>query len=104
MDFWTAIEAEARGAFRGEGRFPLPAYSEFMPAQFVGWKPCASGHGRVVATLGAAEIDEYEWAHEIVPCLDRLAEHVIAELGKLVRGESHALSHTLLDGNPAWPA
>ncbi len=26
------------------------------------------------------------------------------ELGKLVRGEPHALSRTLLEGNPAWPA
>jgi len=97
------IESEARGAFRGKGRFPLRAYSEFMPAQFVGWKPCALGTGRQVATLGACEIDEYEWAHEVAPGLDRIAEHVIHELGKLVRGEPHALSRTLLAGNPAWP-
>jgi hypothetical protein len=100
---WTAIEAEAREAFRGEGRFPLRAYSEFMPAQFVGWKPCALGTGREAATLGACEIDEYEWAHEIAPGLDRIAEHILHELGKLVRGQPHALSHTLLDGSPAWP-
>ena len=97
------IESEARGAFRGKGRFPLRAYSEFMPAQFVGWKPCALGTGRQVATLGASEIDEYEWAHEVAPGLDRIAEHVIHELGKLVRGEPHALSRTLLAKNPAWP-
>ena len=100
---WATIEAEAREAFRGRGRFPLRAYSEFMPAQFVGWKPCARGTGGEVATLGACEIDEYEWAHEIAPGLDRIAEHILHELGKLVRGQPHALSRTLLDGSPAWP-
>jgi peptidase M28-like protein len=65
--------------------------------------PCARGTGREVATLGACEIDEYEWAHEVAPGLDRIAEHLVHELGKLVRGEPHALSHSLLDGSPAWP-
>jgi hypothetical protein len=102
--FWSLIEGQARAAWRGEGQFPLRAYSELMPAQFVGWKPCASGHGRSVATLGAREIDEYEWAHELVPGFDRIAELVLDELGKLMRGDRHTLSDTLLDGNPAWPA
>lgn len=102
--FWSLIEAEARAALAGEGRFPLRAYSEYMPAQFVGWKPCARGNGRAVATLDAAQIDEYEWAHDVAPGLDRIAAHLIDELEKLARGDRHALSHTLLDGNPAWPA
>jgi len=34
--FWSLIEDEARAAWRGEGRFPLRAYSELMPAQFAG--------------------------------------------------------------------
>jgi peptidase M28-like protein len=99
---WPGFEAEAHEAYRGRGRFPLRAYSEFMPAQFVGWKPCARGAGPA-ATLGDREIDEYEWAHEIAPGLDRIAERILHELGKLVRGQPHALSRTLLDGNPAWP-
>jgi hypothetical protein len=101
--FWSLIEGEARAAWRGEDQFPLRAYSELMPAQFVDWKPCAPGRGRSVATLGAREIDEYEWALELVPGLDRIAERVLAELGKLMRGDRHMLSNTLLDGNPAWP-
>jgi len=100
---WTSFDAEVQAALRGRGRFPLRAYSEFMPAQFVGWKPCARGTGRAVATLGHREIDEYEWAHEIAPGLDRIAERVVHEVGKLVRGLPHALSRTLLDGSPAWP-
>jgi len=102
--FWSLIEGEARAAWRGEDQFPLRAYSELMPAQFVGWKPCAQGRGRSVATLGAREIDEYEWAHELVPGFGWIAEYVLAQIGKLMRGERHLLSDTLLDGNPAWPA
>ena len=52
----------------------------------------------------ALDIDEYEQAHDLEPGLDRIAEHLVDELGKLRRGEPHALSRTLLDGNPAWPA
>src|SRR4029077_8347657 len=35
---------------------------------------------------------------------DRIGEHLVTELGRLVRGEKHALSRSMLDGNPAWPA
>jgi len=69
--FWALIEGHARAAWRGEDQFPLRAYSELMPAQFVGWKPCARGRGTSVATLGAREIDEYEWVHELVPGFDK---------------------------------
>lgn len=102
--FWSLIEGQARAAWRGEDQFPLRAYSELMPAQFVDWKPCARGRGRGVATLGAREIDEYEWALALVPGFDGIAAHVLAELGTLMRGAPHTLSDALLDGNPAWPA
>ena len=100
--FWSLIEGQARAAWRGEDRFPLRAYSELMPAQFVGWKPCERGRG--VATRGAREIDEYEWALELAPGFDAIAAHVLAAFAALMRGEPHALSDGLLDGNPAWPA
>ena len=85
----------------------MRAYSEFMPPPYVGLKPYmpevqdATSSG---ASPGALEIDEYEHAHDLVPGLDRIAQRIVAELGKLARGEAHALSHALLDGNPAWPA
>src|SRR5438067_12689299 len=104
-DAWQQIEAEARDAFR---EFPLRAYSEFMPPPYVGIKPYAPERGAGACTFGAShgnalDIDEYEQAHDLEPGLERIAEHLIAELGKLVRGEPHALSHTLLADNPAWP-
>jgi hypothetical protein len=106
---WDVIESEARGAFRGAGRFPLRAYSEAMPPPYVGIKPCAPERAHGASTFGcssghALDIDEYEQAFDLEPGFDRIAKHVVDELAKLVHGQPHALSKSLLDGNPAWPA
>jgi Peptidase family M28 len=102
---WSQLETEAKGAFRGKGRLPLRAYSEFMPPPQVGIKPYGAWRDPQVA-MGEDEfaISEYEQVQELAPGLSRIAEHVIFELEKLTRGEPHALSRTLLEGNPAWPA
>src|SRR5258706_6181628 len=99
-DVWAQIEAEARGAHRGAGRFPLRAYSEAMPAPYVSYKPYSE---HVLAHGDALDIDETEQAHDLEPGLDWIGAHLVKELGKLVRGEAHSLSKTLLAGNPAWP-
>src|ERR1041385_7492315 len=101
---WTQIETEA--TFE---TFPLPAYSEFMPPPYVGIKPYAPTRAKAAATFAARDantfdIDEYEQAHDLEPGLDHIARHLLDELAKLIAGKPHALSHTLLDGNPAWPA
>jgi len=106
---WTQIEREAAGAFEGEGRLPLPAYSEFMPAPYIGIKPYATTRAEGACTARATgddalEVTEYEVAHELAPGLVRVAEHVAYEIAKLVRGEPHSLSRTLLEGNAAWPS
>ncbi|MGO8996273.1 MAG: M28 family peptidase, partial [Polyangiaceae bacterium] len=108
---WQLIEAEARDARQGSAssRFPLRAYSELMPPPYVGIKPYDPDRSHAPATAAAGDDDsfditEYEQAQEIEPSLPLLADHVLLELGKLVRGEAHALSRTLLEGNPAWPA
>jgi hypothetical protein len=105
---WSRIEAEARGAFAGEGRFPLRAYSEMMPPPYVGIKPYDPDRAHAPATCGAAgegalDVSEYEQAHELAPGLAHIADRLVFELGKLVRGDAHALPATLLAGNPAWP-
>src|SRR5260221_9467280 len=105
---WDRIEAEARDAYHGEGSFPLRAYSEAMPSPYVGIKPYAPDRAHAAATFGCSgdahlDIDEYENAHDLVPGLDRIADHLVLEIGRLVRGESHALPKALLAGNPAWP-
>jgi hypothetical protein len=105
---WARIEAEAHRAFGKHASFPIRAYSESMPPPYVGLKPYAPRLSDAPCTAFAEqgdslEITEYEQAQEIEPGLDHIAQHLVAELGKLVRGEGHALSHTLLDDNPAWP-
>src|SRR3569833_1990445 len=100
-DAWQRIEDEACGAFHGEGRFPLRAYSELMPPPYVGIKPYAPECARRDATCAvtdrdAFDIDEYELAHDLEPGFARIADGIVAEIAKLTRGERHALSHTLL--------
>jgi len=105
---WSVIESEARSALHGRGRFPVRAYSEFMPAPYVGIKPYDPDRTHGSATTRARDADalditEYEQAQEIEPSLPLLADHIFRGLGKLVRGEPHGLSRGLLEGNPAWP-
>lgn len=108
MGAWRRIEAEARGAFHGAGRFPLRAYSELMPPPWVGLKPYAPERARGASTCGvsherAMDVDEYEQARALEPGLDRIAGRLCTELAHLVRGERHTLSRALLERNPAWP-
>ncbi len=105
---WSRIEEEARRAFGQSVAFPLPAYSEYMPPPYVGIKPYDPVRADAPATAAAADdasldITEYEQADELEPGLSRIADHLVHELGKLLHGEPHALSRTLLADNPAWP-
>jgi Peptidase family M28 len=105
---WAAIEAEAQGALAGEGRFPLPAYSEFMPSPYVVIKPYAPTRAARAATVAASDGDaldvtEDEQVHQLTPGLSKIAGHLVGELDRLVRGTPHGLSRTLLANNPAWP-
>ena len=106
---WDEIEAEARDAFAGEGRFPLPAYSEFMPSPYVVLKPYAGRRADGACTVGASDeaamdVTEHEQAHELTPGLAKIAAHLLTELDRLVRGAPHEFSRTLLEDNPAWPS
>ena len=106
---WSQIEREAAGAFLGQGRFPVPAYSEFMPPPFVGIKPFTAldpanaPTTTIVCNERGLAIDEYEQEHELRPGLAKIAGHLVAELRKLASGSTHEFSRTLLEGNLAWP-
>ena len=106
---WSQIEREAAGAFRGQGRFPVPAYSELMPPPFVGIKPFTASDpakapaNTIVCNERGLAIDEYEQEHELRPGLAKLAGHLVDELGKLASGSTHEFTRTLLEGNLAWP-
>ena len=108
MSAWDEIEAEARDAFAGAGRFPLQAYSEFMPPPYVVLKPYAPRRAARAATIGASDGDgldvtEDEQAHEVAPGLGRIAGRLLTELDHLLHGKPHDFSRTLLGENAAWP-
>src|ERR1700733_7782443 len=101
---WSQIELEARGAWRRRGSFPCRAYSEFMPPPQIGIKPFGLWKDPEIASdEHSFAITEYERYQELVPGLERIADPLVCEIEKLVRGDTHAFSSTLLENNPAWP-
>jgi Peptidase family M28 len=94
--------------YRGPSRYPIDAYSEFMPYPRLGWKPYGDEppdpeilnpddpHGWYVP--------EYEEANELQPGLEQVARQVLAKLHALTCGGPHpGLSRRLLDDNVYWP-
>ncbi len=92
--------------FRGVGKYPISAYSEFMPPPRLGRKPCDT-----VDSLLFSETDdwgwhvtEYEQAFELAPGLEQVAVQLLHALRHLGRGEpGHGISKHKLEGNPYWP-
>ncbi len=92
--------------YRGPGRCPIAAYSEFMPPPRLGRKP----YGQIDALLLADDdpwgwhVTEYEQAFELRPGLQLVARELLGALGHLGRGEAaHGIAHNKLEGNPYWP-
>jgi len=92
--------------YHGEGAYPLPAYSEFMPPPRFGRKPYGSFTGIPFdeADPWGVPVSEYEDAWELTPGLDRAAAEVVAALVNLGRGKrAHGIARHKLEGNPCWP-
>jgi hypothetical protein len=76
--------------FRSPGRFPLPAYSEFMPPPRMGRKP----YGAEDPVLFHQDdplgwhVTEYEEAMELQPGLQHLAEQLVHALVHLSEGRT----------------
>jgi hypothetical protein len=94
--------------FRGAGRFPIDAYSEFMPSPRFGWHPYALEPPD--PQLFSDEdpwgwyVSEYEEANEIQPGLEQIARQVVGRIWHLLRGDSgHAVYKRFLDNNVYWP-
>ena len=94
--------------FDGPGRFPLPAYSEFMPPPRLGLSP----YGGFDATL-FAENDAYGWrvqevdeVHQILPGLQDVANQVMTHLLKFMKDPSSVYvagpNGRNLKDNPYW--
>src|SRR5512143_2739010 len=94
--------------FTGEGSYPIPAYSEFMPAPRVG----CNLYGEIDETLFLEDdpfgwqVSEIEDEYELRPGLEQIARQVIAHLAKFGRGEAvfplSGRGGRLLEGNPFW--
>jgi Peptidase family M28 len=93
----------------GPAPFPLPAYSEFIPAPRLGRKP----YGEPDLDLFAQDdpwgwrVSETEQAWELEPGLEHVAREVYASLLALGRGREEDLLRghrgRNLKGNPYWP-
>jgi hypothetical protein len=93
--------------FRGEGAFPITAYSEFMPPPYLGCKPYGTPDG--IPVIGddpwGWNVTEYEETLELRPGLENLARQLLSCLMRLGRGRSaHGISRPKLANNPYWPS
>ena len=94
--------------FCGPGRYPIDAYSEFMPPPRLGWKPYAAEPPD--PQLFDAEdpwgwhVTEYEEHNELQPGLEQVARQVVHRVYHLLHGDyTHAPPKRSLQGNLAWP-
>jgi hypothetical protein len=92
---------------RGAGRFPITAYSEFLPPPWLGVKPS----GEVGALPGPRADDwgwgvtEYEQQQELLPGLELIARGALQEIVLLGEGKpTPHIARSKLDGNPYWPS
>jgi len=96
--------------FAGEGGFPLPAYSEFMPPPRLERRPYGAYDPGLFPPDDPTgwNISEAEEEWELQPGLNRLADPILTALAKLGRGEpEYAIAGhggRNLQNNPYWPA
>src|SRR5271157_359729 len=101
---WKNLVADC--SFRGEGRYPIAAYSEFMPSVKSGCTP----YGEKIDGFFSEEdpygypVTEFEEYYELRPGLENIAHQVMTALIHLVRGETtNHLARSKLVNNPYWP-
>ncbi len=91
---------------RGPDRYPIAAYSEFMPPPRLGRKPYGGLEHLLFdpADPWGWRVTEYEEALEIQPGLAQIARELLHVLRHLARGEpAHGIARKKLAGNPYWP-
>src|SRR5438309_1500948 len=103
---WKRLR-EPASCFRGDGGYPIPAYSEFMPPPLLGCKP----YGAVDTALFADDdpfgwrVNEFEERLELRPGLELLGRQILRALIHLGRGDTaHGISRGKLTDNPFWRA
>src|SRR5262245_29779299 len=92
--------------FRGEGAYPITAYSEFIPPPRLGQKPYSEPDPFMAALADPYgwHVTEYEEEFELLPGLDALASELLLAFISLGEGRpAHGISRQKLAGNPYWP-
>src|SRR5947209_9503744 len=93
-------------SFREEGRYPIAAYSEFMPPPHLGLKAYGADD---VLLLDEQDpwgwhVTEYEEAFELRPGLEKIAHQLVGSLVHLGNGRpAHGIAKAKLTDNPYWP-
>ena len=97
----------AADLFRGAGRYPIDAYSEFMPPPQLGWKPY--GGEPPDDQLFKPEdpwgwyVSEYEEANELGPGLEQVAHCLVGKVRHMIHGDPTAgVSRPMLTDNVYW--
>src|SRR6266550_1231501 len=92
--------------FRGEGSYPVAAYSEFMPPPRLGRKAYTADDLLLHDERDPLgwHVTEYEEAFELRPGLDRIAHQIVGALVHLGNGRpAHGIAKPKLTDNPYWP-
>jgi hypothetical protein len=95
--------------FAGKDRYPLPAYSEFMPSPQAGRKPLGEIDPSVLSEDDPYgwKISELEEEYELKPGIVHAGQQIMHGLIKLGRGETeyhiHGHAGRNLQNNPYWP-
>lgn len=103
---WRQLFADWSWA-RGEGRFPIAAYSEFMPPPRIGQKP----YGVWDTHAPFEDDDPFGWhvsadeeARELAPGLLIIARQLLDAMAALATGKGASrIGRLHLENNPYWP-
>lgn len=93
--------------FAGHGRYPIPAYSEFMPPPRVAVNPFSGAIDGTLVDAGGDRVwrvPEVQELCELRPGLEHAAETVKEAISAAIQGKPwKGLTKTELESNPYWP-
>jgi hypothetical protein len=92
--------------FQDDGKFPIEAYSEFMPPPRLGIKPYSNrvSSGVIHQDPNGWQVTEYEEAFEFRPGFQHLTEQLVRAFEHLGSGRpAHGIARAKLTDNPYWP-
>jgi len=95
--------------FNFKGRYPIAAYSEFMPPPRLGYKPYGKPDHRILQEDDPFgwKISEMEEEYELKPGIEHIGQQIMSNILKLGKGlPQHFISGhggENLENNPYWP-